>query len=166
MSWTVQNATQTMKKKKLLPTRQNSESVTINLSSIRSHSSSLSPHRSRNAPSTSSIFSPMNASTPQSTRSPVSSSFPTSNYEPSNSPKKAWSLHAQSIRGKTSEFTASLHYCKPNIICCTESWLAGKKPGQNYTTDAILDAEIFPSGRNEMTAALKEVEFSSLYETN
>ena len=55
-------------------------------------------------------------------------------------------VNAQSIRGKTSEFATMISYCKPDIVCCTESWLAGKKPGENLTTKAILDSEIFPGG--------------------
>jgi hypothetical protein len=37
-----------------------------------------------------------------------------------------------------------LLYLKPDIICATESWLKGVKPGVNPTIDAIKSCEIFP----------------------
>ena len=53
-------------------------------------------------------------------------------------------INAQSIRGKVSEFAVLLNYTKPDIVCCTESWLDGKKPGSNPTLSAIKDSEVFP----------------------
>ena len=40
------------------------------------------------------------------------------------------------------------HYLKPDIICATESWLKGVKPGVNPTKDAIKSSEIFPPNYN------------------
>ena len=51
-------------------------------------------------------------------------------------------FNAHSIRGKLSEFSATLHYCKPDIVCVTESWLFGKKPGLNHERGAFLDSEL------------------------
>ncbi|CAG2231239.1 unnamed protein product [Mytilus edulis] len=42
------------------------------------------------------------------------------------------------------ELSASIHYIKPDIICGTESWLKGIKPGKPMKTDAIKSAEVFP----------------------
>ena len=53
--------------------------------------------------------------------------------------------NTQSIRGKKSEFAAMLDYIKPDIVCVTETWLHGKKPGENPSPDWIKDSEIFPS---------------------
>ncbi|XP_071486387.1 uncharacterized protein [Diadema antillarum] len=50
-----------------------------------------------------------------------------------------------SLRGKTAEFKAALQYVKPDIICGTESWLQGIKPGLDPGKDAIKNSEVFPS---------------------
>ena len=50
-----------------------------------------------------------------------------------------------SIRENKSEFTAALDYIKPDIICGTESWLRGIKPGKDPDKDAIKSSEIFPT---------------------
>jgi hypothetical protein len=54
-------------------------------------------------------------------------------------------VNCRSINDKTSEFTAAVNYKKPDIICGTESWLRGQKPGKNPTKDAIKSSEIFPN---------------------
>jgi hypothetical protein len=54
-------------------------------------------------------------------------------------------VNCRSIAEKTSEFRASLDYIRPDIICGTESWLSGVKPGQPPTRNAILSSEVFPS---------------------
>ena len=51
-------------------------------------------------------------------------------------------LNAWSIRNKLPEFHAMLSYVKPDVVCCTESWLHGKKPGKNHDGDAFLDTEL------------------------
>ena len=53
-------------------------------------------------------------------------------------------LNCRSINDKTSEFAAAVNYIKPDIICGTESWLKGVKPGKNPTKDAIKSSEVFP----------------------
>jgi hypothetical protein len=53
-----------------------------------------------------------------------------------------------SIKDKLAEFEAALHYLKPDIICATESWLKGVKPGVSPTKDAINYCEIFPPSYN------------------
>ena len=58
-------------------------------------------------------------------------------------------MNCRSIKDKTSEFTAAVNYIKPDIICGTESWLKGEKPGKNPTKDAIKYSEIL---RNNYTA--------------
>ena len=50
-----------------------------------------------------------------------------------------------SIREHKSEFTAALDYVKPGLICATESWLKGVKPGKEPAENAIKTSEIFPS---------------------
>ena len=46
-------------------------------------------------------------------------------------------------------YTAAVNYKKPDIICGTESWLKGEKPGKNPMKDAIKSSEIL---RNNYTA--------------
>jgi hypothetical protein len=40
-------------------------------------------------------------------------------------------VNCRSIKDKRAEFETTLHYLKPDIICATESWLKGVKPGVN-----------------------------------
>jgi hypothetical protein len=53
-------------------------------------------------------------------------------------------INCRSIKDKREEFQTAVHYLKPDIVCGTESWLKGIKPGQNPTNDAIKSSEIFP----------------------
>jgi hypothetical protein len=46
-------------------------------------------------------------------------------------------VDCRSIKDKLAKFETGLHYLKPDIICATESWLKGVKPGVNPTKDAI-----------------------------
>ena len=48
------------------------------------------------------------------------------------------------MKENNAEFKAALEYIKPDIICDTESWLRGKKPGKPYSISAIQNSEIFP----------------------
>jgi hypothetical protein len=57
-------------------------------------------------------------------------------------------VNCRSIKDKRAEFETALHYLKPDIICATESWLKGVKPGVNPTKDAIKSSEIFPPNYN------------------
>ena len=42
----------------------------------------------------------------------------------------------------------ALDYVKPDIICGTESWLKGVKPGKDTCKNAIKNSEVFPSNIN------------------
>ena len=57
-------------------------------------------------------------------------------------------VNCRSIKDKRAEFETPLHYFKPYIICATESWLKGVKPGVNPTIDVIKSCEIFPPNYN------------------
>ena len=112
-------------------------------------------------------FSPLKTSTPetpaqqQSTESTLGTlnleklfsttlSSPSRNFSVDSNPyeiseKKSLrvlNLNAQSIKGKLPELHSILKYVKPDIVCCTETWFHGKKPGQNHSKDAVLDSEI------------------------
>ena len=52
------------------------------------------------------------------------------------------------MRTKKPEFETALHYLKPDIVCGTESWLEGIKPGENPKRGAIKSNEIFPQNYN------------------
>ncbi|KAH3815260.1 hypothetical protein DPMN_143782 [Dreissena polymorpha] len=55
-------------------------------------------------------------------------------------------INCRSVCGsKSSELKAALHYIKPDIVCGTESWLKGFKPGKPTATDAIQSSEVFPA---------------------
>ena len=56
-------------------------------------------------------------------------------------------VNCRSIKDKRAEFETALHYLKPDIICATESWLKGVKPGVNPTKDAKKSSEIFHTRR-------------------
>ena len=53
-----------------------------------------------------------------------------------------------SISEHKSEFCASLEYTKPDLICGTESWLKGIKPGKEPSKNAIKNCEVFPDSFN------------------
>ena len=57
-------------------------------------------------------------------------------------------INCQGVRSKTQELATVLEYTKPDIICGTESWLNGIKPGKSPTSDHIKSAEIFPDYLN------------------
>jgi hypothetical protein len=57
-------------------------------------------------------------------------------------------VNCRSIKDKKPEFETALHCLKPDIVCGTESWLKGIKPGQNPKRDAIKSNEIFPRNYN------------------
>ncbi|KAL8612269.1 hypothetical protein ACOMHN_038181 [Nucella lapillus] len=50
---------------------------------------------------------------------------------PKKSNLRILTLNCQRILGKTAELAAALKYLKPDIVCGTESWLHGIKPGAN-----------------------------------
>ena len=59
-----------------------------------------------------------------------------------------WSKMGRSVKENKSEFKVAVDYIKPDIICGTESWLKGYKPGKTPTSDAIKTSEIFPDNHN------------------
>ncbi|XP_053403025.1 uncharacterized protein LOC128558204 [Mercenaria mercenaria] len=110
----------------------------------------------------SSCFSPLHASSPHTftTRRrhrPSSTDSTHTNYTPSTSttsmehgfPRNQSNLrlltvNCCSIRTNRSEFAAALDYIKPDLICGTESWLKGVKPGKDPDKNAIKSSEVFP----------------------
>jgi hypothetical protein len=54
-------------------------------------------------------------------------------------------INCRSVFEKQSEFKAAIDYIKPDIVCGTESWLKGIKPGKTPTPDAIKSSEVFPN---------------------
>jgi len=57
-------------------------------------------------------------------------------------------INCQSAFAKKQELSTVLQYVKPDIVCGTESWLRGIKPGKNPTQDHIKSAEVFPDNYN------------------
>ena len=104
---------------------------------------------------TSNAFSPLKASSPTTNNSYNTTSKMYIRKNRSNSsnvfnlPAKLFlrilTVNCRSIKDKTSEFTAAGNYIKPDIICGTESWLKGEKPGKDPTKDAIKSGKIFPN---------------------
>ena len=112
--------------------------------------------------SSSNPFSPQKASTPNTsfttpspkpkgthknpshTRSCSSSVFEL----PQKSNLRLMNVNCQGLKSKTQEFATVLQYTKPDIICGTESWLGGVKPGKSPDADHIKSSEIFPDYLN------------------
>lgn len=106
--------------------------------------------------SVSSAFSPLKASSPKlknnsqhsQHRTHPSSERTTSSSNPYDIPTKrnlrVMTVNCRSIKDKRSELEAALHYLKPDVVCGSESWLKGIKPGKPPTKDAIKNSEIFP----------------------
>jgi hypothetical protein len=92
-------------------------------------------------------FSPLKVSSPKTNNSYTTTSKMNTSKNRSNSnnvfnlPAKRnlriLTVNCRSIKDKTSEITVAVNYIKPDIICGTESWLKGEKPGKNPTKDAI-----------------------------
>ena len=59
-------------------------------------------------------------------------------------------INCQSVRNKSTELQTALSYIKPDLVCGTESWLEGVKPGKPPTTgpNSVLSSEIFPEDYN------------------
>ena len=53
-----------------------------------------------------------------------------SNFLPKKTNLRLSTVNCCSIRDHKSEFIAALDYVKPDLICGTESWLKGVKPGK------------------------------------
>ncbi|WAR06007.1 LORF2-like protein [Mya arenaria] len=47
--------------------------------------------------------------------------------------------------GRHAHLEAALNYIKPDIVCGTESWLKGVKPGKPPSPDATKSSEVFPT---------------------
>ncbi|KAL8615291.1 hypothetical protein ACOMHN_051783 [Nucella lapillus] len=77
---------------------------------------------------------------------------PSSESRDNGLPKKSnlriLTLNCQRILGKTAELAAALKYLKPDIVCGTESWLHGIKPGANPSPDHVKSSEVFPEEYN------------------
>ena len=119
-------------------------------------------------------LSPLKASTPNSDRQSTAES-PKLAQNQTNSPRprtsstehinksknkhnlRVLTINLQGTIGKRANFHAELDYTKPDIVCCQETKLRGKKPGKNYTSDAYLDSEFVPDNylafRNDRNAA-------------
>lgn len=53
-------------------------------------------------------------------------------------------INCRSVVGKRAELQAAMNYIKPDIVCGSESWLKGVKPGKPPSQDAIQSSEVFP----------------------
>ena len=137
----------------------------INVDTFTFHSYDLDPNyyspiqdQNITLESVSSVFSPLKASSPRdrknsdrtrSVHDSVSKSHSQSSYSlpkvPTKKNLRILNVNCRSIKDKSAEFTAALSYLKPDVVCGTESWLSGCKPGCNPTQDAIKSSEVFPS---------------------
>ncbi|KAK3107538.1 hypothetical protein FSP39_016928 [Pinctada imbricata] len=98
----------------------------------------------------SSVFSPIRTSSPRTDTSRTNSASKSTNRLSSSTyPKKRnlriLNMNCRSIIEKRGEFSALLEYTQPDIVCGTESWLKGIKPGSNPTSDSIKSCEVFSS---------------------
>ena len=110
---------------------------------------------------TSSCFSPLHTSSSRSIsskpshrqRSSTVSSTQSSRTQNSTSnnevPPKSTNIRLLTvnccgIRTNRAEFNAATEYMKPDLICGTESWLRGVKPGKDPDKNAIKSSEVFP----------------------
>lgn len=64
---------------------------------------------------------------------------------PSKRNLRILNVNCRSVKENNTEFKLALNYIKPDIICGTESWLKGIKPGKQPSASAIKNSEIFPS---------------------
>ncbi|KAL8612442.1 hypothetical protein ACOMHN_058570 [Nucella lapillus] len=104
------------------------------------------------------VFSPLKIQHATSTSTGHSHHTPAADKPRSDSsnvyglPKKSnlriLTLNCQRILGKTAELAAALKYLKPDIVCGTESWLHGIKPGANPSPDHVKSSEVFPEEYN------------------
>ena len=112
----------------------------------------------------SSVFSPLHTSSPKvwnelrPRRRESSAKFSSESYNskhwdpltdlPSKQNLRIMNINCRSVKENNSEFKAAVDYVNPDIICGTESWLKGVKPGKSPTNDAIKNSEIFPENYN------------------
>ena len=59
---------------------------------------------------------------------------------------RVMNVNCQSVKQKRTELLTAINYVKPDLICGTESWLNGIKPGKTpkHSPDYIPSTEIFP----------------------
>ena len=125
-------------------------------------STSIPSPNANNSSSNNTFKSPLKASTPKrpdlNAASPNSSSNSSSgnsnshntsgnSEEPLIPPKtnlRILNLNCRGLQQKTSELKAIIDYIKPDIVCGTESFLRGIKPGKNPELNSINSPEIFP----------------------
>ena len=84
------------------------------------------------------------ASSASNRKSGTTSSVTSGLCSKKNGNLRTLTVNCQSVRSNNTEFKAALTYTKPDIICGTESWLHGIRPGKDPDHDAILSSEIFP----------------------
>ena len=68
-----------------------------------------------------------------------------SDFLPKQTNLRLLTVNCCSVREHKAEFLAGLDYVKPDLICGTESWLKGVKPGKEPSKNAIKSSEIFPN---------------------
>ena len=66
------------------------------------------------------------------------------NFLPNKGNLRLLTVNCCRNREHKSEFIAALDYVKSDLICGTESWLRGMKPGKEPSKSAIKTCEIFP----------------------
>ena len=114
------------------------------IESVASSGSFSPPRTSSPKISSSSSFT----STPNSGTSNRKNKTKTSTSSVFELPKKfnlrIMNVNCQCLSSKKQELAAAIQYTKPDIVCGTESWLRGIKPGKNPTHDAIKSSEMFP----------------------
>ena len=131
---------------------------------------------------TSSCFSPLHASSPYSydtkktkhhstrsqhvNRTPLRISSKTDNSTSTSTDQipiksaniRLLTVNCCSVMRNRSEFTAALEYIKPDLICGTESWLRGIKPGKDPERNCIKTSEAFPESltvhRNDRSSGI------------
>ena len=74
----------------------------------------------------------MNLSTPHSIQAPKKENL------------RIMNINCRRIFDKKAEFAAVMDYVKPDLVCATETWLNGVKPGKPPVTNAIKSSEVFP----------------------
>ena len=125
---------------------------------------------------TSSCFSPLHSSSPQSTTprprhthrpstvssthySQESNSSMKDEVPPRSKNLRLLTVNYCGIRTNRAEFNTATEYVKPDLICRTESWLRGIKPGKDPYKNAIKSSEVFPwlYSPSETTEVLEQV---------
>ena len=88
---------------------------------------------------------------------------------PKSSNIRLLTVNCFGIRTNRSEFLAAVDYIKPYLICGTESWLKGIKPGSDPDKNAIKNCEIFPDHlhvhRNDRTTGIGGGVFNAVKDT-